>query len=330
MIGVVTDPDLAQLAAANRSGVAVLIPCFNEEASIQKVVSDFRAALPSADIYVYDNNSTDRTAELARAAGATVRTETRQGKGNVVRRMFADIDAEVYVMADGDDTYDSACAAALVRKLVEDQLDMVTGTRVTDWDSYRPGHRFGNVLLTTIVRVVFGPHATDMLSGYRVFSRRFVKTFPMLSGGFEIETELTVHALEMRMPLGEVKTQYKDRSEGSVSKLSTFKDGFKILGLIGRLVKEERPLQFFSGIASLLFLLAIGIATPIILTYYETGLVPRFPTAILATGLVVVSFLSLACGLILDTVTRGRREAKRIAYLGQKAPDPTLLGALVS
>lgn len=330
MIGVMAEPDLAQLAATSRSGVAVLIPCFNEEASIEKVVSDFRAALPGADIYVYDNNSTDRTAELARAAGATVKTESRQGKGNVVRRMFADVDAEIYVMADGDDTYDAACAGALVRKLIEDQLDMVTGTRVTDWDSYRPGHRFGNVLLTTIVRVVFGPHATDMLSGYRVFSRRFVKSFPLLSGGFEIETELTVHALEMRMPLGEVKTQYKDRSEGSFSKLSTFKDGFKILGLIGRLVKEERPLQFFSGIAGLLFLLAIGIATPIVLTYYETGLVPRFPTAILATGLVVVSFLSLACGLILDTVTRGRREAKRIAYLGQKAPAAALLGALGS
>ncbi|WP_309646296.1 hypothetical protein, partial [Phenylobacterium sp.] len=221
---------------------------------------------------------------------------------------------------DGDDTYDAESARLLVDRLVADQLDMVTGTRVTDWTSYRAGHRFGNILLTTIVRVVFGPHATDMLSGYRVFSRRFVKTFPMLSGGFEIETELTVHALEMRMPLGEEKTAYKDRGEGSVSKLSTFRDGFKILGIIGRLVKEERPLLFFSLIAFGLFALAVGLAAPIVYTYYETGLVPRFPTAILATGLVIVSFLSLACGLILDTVTRGRREAKRIAYLAQRAP----------
>ncbi len=305
---------------AQAPSIAVLIPCYNEEASIGQVIARFATALPGAQIYVYDNNSTDRTAEIARGAGAIVRTETRQGKGNVVRRMFADVEADAYVMVDGDDTYEAERAGELVEKLFAEQFDMVTGTRVTDWQVYRRGHRFGNVLLTSIVRVVFGPHATDMLSGYRVFSRRFVKTFPLLSGGFEIETELTVHALEMRMPLGEVQTQYRDRGPGSVSKLSTFRDGFRILGLIGRMVKEERPLLFFSGIGALLALASIILGLPVVLTYYETGLVPRFPTAILATGLAILAALSTACGLVLDTVTRGRREMKRLKYLEYSAP----------
>lgn len=301
--------------------IAVLVPCYNEEASIEAVVRDFKAALPSATIYVYDNNSKDRTSEIARAAGAVVRREPLQGKGNVVRRMFADIEADVYVMVDGDDTYHAPSAGKLVAKLLDEKLDMVNGARVTDWENYRAGHRLGNVMLTTLVTMVFGKRTDDLLSGYRVFSRRFVKSFPVLAGGFEIETELVVHALEMSMPLGEVETPYKDRAPGSVSKLSTFRDGFRILWMIGKLIKEERPMQSFGLIAVLLALISVIIAVPLFITYYETGLVPRFPTAVLATGLGLLSFLSLTCGLILDTVTRGRREMKRLRYLEIPAPD---------
>jgi glycosyltransferase involved in cell wall biosynthesis len=301
--------------------IAVLVPCYNEEASIEAVVRDFKAALPTATIYVYDNNSKDRTSEIARAAGAVVRREPLQGKGNVVRRMFADIEADVYVMVDGDDTYHAPSAGKLVAKLLDEKLDMVNGARVTDWENYRAGHRLGNVMLTTLVTMVFGKRTDDLLSGYRVFSRRFVKSFPVLAGGFEIETELVVHALEMSMPLGEVETPYKDRAPGSVSKLSTFRDGFRILWMIGKLIKEERPMQSFGLIAVLLALISIIIAVPLFITYYETGLVPRFPTAVLATGLGLLSFLSLTCGLILDTVTRGRREMKRLRYLEIPAPD---------
>ncbi|WP_029014342.1 glycosyltransferase family 2 protein [Niveispirillum irakense] len=301
--------------------IAVLVPCYNEEASIEAVVRDFKAALPTATIYVYDNNSKDRTSEIARAAGAVVRREPLQGKGHVVRRMFADIEADVYVMVDGDDTYHAPSAPALVAKLLDEKLDMVNGARVTDWETYRAGHRLGNVMLTSLVTVVFGKRTDDLLSGYRVFSRRFVKSFPVLAGGFEIETELVVHALEMSMPLGEVETPYKDRAPGSVSKLSTFRDGFRILWMIGKLIKEERPMQSFGIIAALFAILSICIAFPLFVTYYETGLVPRFPTAVLATGLGLLSFLSLTCGLILDTVTRGRREMKRLKYLEVPAPD---------
>lgn len=301
--------------------IAVLVPCYNEEASIEAVVRDFKAALPTATIYVYDNNSKDRTSEIARAAGAVVRREPLQGKGNVVRRMFADIEADVYVMVDGDDTYHAPSAGKLVAKLLDEKLDMVNGARVTDWENYRAGHRLGNVMLTTLVTMVFGKRTDDLLSGYRVFSRRFVKSFPVLAGGFEIETELVVHALEMSMPLGEVETPYKDRAPGSVSKLSTFRDGFRILWMIGKLIKEERPMQSFAIIAALLALISVIIAVPLFITYYETGLVPRFPTAVLATGLGLLSFLSLTCGLILDTVTRGRREMKRLRYLEIPAPD---------
>jgi glycosyltransferase involved in cell wall biosynthesis len=298
-----------------RVELAVLVPCYNEETTIEKVVADFRSHLPQATVYVYDNNSTDRTVEIARAAGAIVRRETRQGKGNVVRRMFADIDAEVYVMVDGDDTYEAAAAPRLIAELLDNQLDMVTGAREAAWEHYRRGHRFGNVLLTSLVTIVFGRMTDDMLSGYRVFSRRFVKSFPLLTTGFEIETELTVHALDMRMPIGELKTAYSDRPEGSTSKLSTFRDGFRILAMIGILIKEERPLAFFGALAATLFLVAVALAIPIVITYHQTGLVPRFPTAILATGMVILGVLCGACGMILDTVTHGRREAKRMKYL---------------
>lgn len=301
--------------------IAVLVPCYNEEASIEAVVRDFKAALPTATVYVYDNNSKDRTSEIAAAAGAVVRREPLQGKGNVVRRMFADIEADIYVMVDGDDTYHAPSAPKLVAKLLDEKLDMVNGARVTDWETYRAGHRLGNVMLTTLVTMVFGKRTDDLLSGYRVFSRRFVKSFPVLAGGFEIETELVVHALEMSMPLGEVETPYKDRAPGSVSKLSTFRDGFRILWMIGKLIKEERPMQSFGLIALVLALVSIVFAVPLFITYYETGLVPRFPTAVLATGLGLLSFLSLTCGLILDTVTRGRREMKRLRYLDIPAPD---------
>jgi hypothetical protein len=302
--------------------IAVLVPCYNEEAAIGQVVRDFRAALPEATIYVYDNNSRDRTVLVAAEAGAIVRHETLQGKGNVVRRMFADVEADVYVMVDGDDTYHAASAPALIHKLLSEHLDMVNGARVTEIEAaYRPGHRFGNILLTSLVTIVFGRRTADMLSGYRVFSRRFVKSFPTLSKGFEIETELTVHALEMRMPITEVATPYKDRPPGSVSKLSTFRDGFRILFMIGKLVKEERPLEFFSIVAALLALIAVVLIVPIVITFFETGLVPRLPTAVLSMGLMILAFLALAAGLILDTVTRGRREMKRIAYLAHPAPQ---------
>jgi glycosyltransferase involved in cell wall biosynthesis len=296
--------------------IAVLIPCYNEETAIARVVADFRAALPAARVYVYDNNSRDRTVEVARAAGAIVRAERLQGKGNVVRRMLSDVDADVYVMVDGDATYDAPSAAAMVRKLVEEELDMVVGSRVdTRLDAYRPGHRSGNAVLTWFVSYLFGKRFSDILSGYRIFSRRFAKSFPALSSGFEIETELTIHALELRMPAAEVPTPYGIRPEGSQSKLKTYSDGFRILWLILLLFKNEKPFQFFGVIAGALALASIGLAIPVVLTYVETGLVPRLPTAILATGLMIVAFLSLTCGLVLDTVTRGRREMKRFAYL---------------
>lgn len=300
----------------NNIEIAVLVPCYNEEAAIAGVVNDFRKVLPQASIYVYDNNSTDGTVEAARAAGAVVRSEQLQGKGNVVRRMFADIEADVYVMVDGDNTYDAGDAPSLIAKLVEESLDLVNSKRVhTESEAYRPGHQFGNVLLTSLVATIFGKRFEDMLSGYKVFSRRFVKSFPSLSSGFEIETELTVHALELRMPVAEVETRYGTRPEGSESKLSTYTDGFRILKTIAILIKEERPLQFFSGLFGVFFVGSIVLAIPVLTTYLETGLVPRFPTAILATGMMLLAFMSLACGLILDTVTRGRQELKRLQYL---------------
>jgi glycosyltransferase involved in cell wall biosynthesis len=298
--------------------IAVLVPCFNEEAAVASVVGGFRKALPSAQVYVYDNNSRDRTAEVARAAGAEVRSERRQGKGHVVRRMFADIDADVYVLVDGDATYDAPSAPGMVERLLNDHLDMVVGLRVDqEQAAYRRGHRAGNWLLTSFLSSVFGQAFTDILSGYRVFSRRFVKSFPVLSDGFEIETELTVHALELAMPVAEIETPYYARLEGSVSKLNTWRDGFRILGTILRLYRSEKPLRFFTFIGLFLALVAIGLAIPLAVTYLEEGVVPRVPTAILSTGLMIVAVLLVSSGLVLDTVTRGRREMKLLNYLSQ-------------
>jgi glycosyltransferase involved in cell wall biosynthesis len=300
--------------------VVVLIPCYNEEVAIAQVVREFAAALPEALIYVYDNNSSDGTKEAAGAAGAIVRTETLQGKGHVVRRMFSDIEADAYVLVDGDGTYEAATAPGMVHRLLEEQLDMVNGQRVEVMEegpvgAYRHGHRIGNVVLTGLVRAVFGDRIKDMLSGYRVFSRRFVKTFPALASGFETETEFTIHALDMLMPLAEMPTRYRARPPGSASKLRTYSDGIRILNTIIKLVKEERPLQFFSITGLVLLLCALSLALPVLVTYLQTGLVPRLPTAVLSLGLVMMAMLSFTCGLILDSVARGRREAKRLAYL---------------
>ena len=300
--------------------IAVLVPCFNEEAAVATVVSDFRKALPAAEIFVYDNNSKDRTIEVARAAGATVRSERRQGKGHVVRRMFADVDADIYVLVDGDATYDAPSAPRMIDRLINEHLDMVVGFRVDQSvAAYRPGHRTGNWMLTSFLSTVFGQAFKDILSGYRVFSRRFVKSFPVLSDGFEIETELSVHALELALPVTEVETPYYARPEGSVSKLNTWRDGFRILGTILKLYRSEKPLRFFTVIGVFLVLVSIGLAVPVVITYLEEGLVPRLPTAVLSMGLMIVAVLSVTSGLVLDTVTRGRREMKLLAYLSQPA-----------
>jgi glycosyltransferase involved in cell wall biosynthesis len=296
--------------------IAVIVPCHNEEGAIESVVSDFKKYMPSAKIYVYNNNSTDNTVGVAKKAGAVVREEMLPGKGNVVRRMFSDVEADIYIMVDGDDTYDASVSPDLVNHLIQHDLDMVNGARVTEiTEAYRFGHKFGNWLLTTLVSRIFGKRFEDMLSGYRVFSRRFVKSFPALSSGFEIETELTIHALELKMPVGEVETQYKDRAEGTESKLRTYSDGIRILKTIALLVKEERPFQFFSLISVVLVVFSLVVGWPVISEYIETGLVPKFPSAILASGLMILSFLTFACGLILDTVTLGRKEIKRMCYL---------------
>lgn len=301
--------------------LAVLIPCFNEAEAIAQVIADFRAALPTSTIYVYDNNSTDDTKARALQAGAIVRTETLQGKGNVVRRMFADIEAEVYVLVDGDGTYEAASATEMVERLLSNSLDMVNGARVATTDrAYRPGHMFGNKVMTGAVAAIFGNRIQDMLSGYRVFSRRFVKSFPALASGFETETELTVHALELRLPIAEIPTPYRDRPPGSKSKLNTFRDGFRILRTIVYLVKEERPMMFFSSVALLLFVSSLILGWPVVATFIETGLVPRLPTAVLAMGAMILSAVSFVTGLILDTVTLSRREMKRLHYLGLQGP----------
>ncbi|HEY1941281.1 MAG TPA: glycosyltransferase family 2 protein [Roseiarcus sp.] len=301
---------------------AVLIPCHNEAATIARVVADFRAALCHADIYVYDNNSTDSTAQTASAAGAVTRHEPRQGKGNVVRRMFADIEADVYVLVDGDATYDPASAPDMVHCLIEQNLDMVVGKRRAEGTAgaYRAGHEFGNRLLTAVVAWTFGGRFEDMLSGYRVLSRRFVKSFPALATGFETETELTVHALSLKLPVAEVETAYFARPLGSSSKLQTYRDGARILATIGKLLKEERPLAFFSAIAAVAATFSILLSVPIFVTYAKTGLVPRFPTAIAATGVMILAFLSLASAFILDSVRHGRLETRRLFYLRLPAP----------
>jgi glycosyltransferase involved in cell wall biosynthesis len=305
--------------------IAVLVPCYNEAAAIAKVVGDFRAALPRATVYVYDNNSTDDTAAVARNAGAEVRRETRRGKGNVVRRMFQDIEADIYIMVDGDDTYDASVAPQLVDKLVSENLDMLVGKRIeTHEAAYRAGHRLGNRVLTGLVAWLFGAQIEDMLSGYRVFSRRFVKSFPSSSREFEIETELTVHALQMRMTLAEVPTNYKERPPGSTSKLRTFRDGWRILVTIMNLMRNERPLLFFSLIGLIVTLVAVVLGVPVLTEYLDTGLVRRFPTAILCSGLGIVAVVCIATGLILDLVAHVRRESKLLAYLRFPAPSAQL------
>ncbi len=302
--------------------VAVLVPCYNEEAAIAKVVTDFRAALPQATVYVYDNNSRDQTMARAAHAGAVVRCERRQGKGNVVRRMFADIDADIYVLVDGDDTYDASAADDMVDRLVEEGVDLLTARRIhTQASAYRPGHVFGNKLLTGLTAMLFNVHMPDMLSGYRVFSRRFVKSFPFTAEGFAIETELTIHAVRLMMPMAEMDTAYKERPVGSVSKLSTFRDGFRILGMIFYLVREERPLLFFAVQAFLFAAVSLLIGIPVVTEFLATGQVPRLPTAVLSMGLMVIAVLAATAGLILDTVTRGRWEAKRMAYLAIPGPQ---------
>jgi hypothetical protein len=309
-----------ELPAADpaRPRIAVLIPCFNEEAAVATVIADFRKALPSAQIFVYDNNSTDRTAAVARDAGAEVRCERRQGKGHVVRRMFADIDADIYLLVDGDATYDAASAPSMIERLQADRLDMVVGFRVDhSVAAYRLGHRTGNRLLTSFLATVFGEAFKDILSGYRVFSRRFVKSFPVLCDGFEIETELSVHALELALPVAEIETPYYARPPGSFSKLNTWRDGFRILGTILKLYRSEKPLRFFGAIGCFLSLVSIAMAIPVMVTYFEQGLVPRLPTAVLSMGLMILAVLSVSSGLVLDTVTRGRREMKLLAYLSQ-------------
>ena len=316
------DPGASKSTSEQQHKIAVIIPCFNEAHSIAEVVLGFKSVLPSAKIYVFDNNSTDETVAIAGAAGALIRREMLQGKGHVVRRMFADVDADAYVMADGDSTYDPSYAADMVDRLFKERLDMVVGTRIASQvAAYRPGHRFGNYLLTFAVANLFGKRFSDMLSGYRVFSRRFVKSFPAMSSGFEIETELTIHALELQLPVAEVATPYRIRVTGSSSKLRTYVDGFKILRLIVFLYKNERPFQFFSAIAGAFIAVALALGIPLVITFLETGLVLRQPTAILATGFVLLSALSFVSGLILDTVTRGRREMRRLAYLAVPPAD---------
>ncbi len=303
------------------ANIAVLVPCYNEEAAIGTVVRDFKKHLPGAGIYVYDNNSKDRTIERAREAGAIVRSETRQGKGNVVRRMFADVEADIYIMVDGDDTYDASAAPKLARKLIEEGLDIVSGRRIaTRTGAYRPGHVFGNRLLTGLTALLFQVELHDMLTGYRVMSRRFVKSFPFTAEGFGIETELSVHAVRLMMPFAEVDTPYKERPAGSVSKLNTWRDGFRILFTIAGLVREERPVLFFTSIFAVLAAASLFVGIPVIREYFETGLVPRLPSAVLAVGLMLLGFLSLMSGIILDTVTQGRWENKRMAYLAIPGP----------
>ncbi|MDQ2084745.1 glycosyltransferase family 2 protein [Xanthobacteraceae bacterium Astr-EGSB] len=304
--------------------VAVLVPAFNEGLTIESVVTEFANCLPQATIYVYDNNSTDHTVEAAKAAGATVRTEKRQGKGNVVRRMFADIDADIYLMVDGDATYDATAAPRLIAELLSGPYDMVNAARVARHDqAYRSGHLLGNRLLTNLVRYTFGNATDDMLSGYKAFSNRYAKSFPAMSRGFEIETELVVHALQLRMPLSEIEAPYKERPVGSMSKLNTYRDGFRILRLIGFLIKEERPMAFFCILSVIMAFLSITVGTPVIIEFLETGLVPRLPTAVLAVSLMLSALLSVSCGFILDSVARGRREIKRLAYLQLRPPCHT-------
>lgn len=303
--------------------VAILLPCYNEEVTIAKVIGDFHAALPDAAIYVYDNNSKDCTAKVAREAGAIVRSESLQGKGHVVRRMFRDVDADFYLMADGDDTYEAGLAPEMLQLAMSGPFDLINCIRLEVGDAaYRGGHRFGNRLLTGVVRRIFGNRVRDMLSGYKVFSRRYVKSFPALSHGFDIETELTVHALELAMPVAHVRGAYRGRPEGSESKLRTYRDGWRILMLIFKLVRHERPMFFFGLVAFVLIAVALILIAPIVEQYFQTGLVPRLPTAVLSTGIMLLAFLSLTTGIVLDTVSRGRREVRMLTYLQYSVFSP--------
>ena len=304
--------------------IAAIVPCYNEEVAIGTVVRDLKAAVPGIEVYVYDNNSSDRTSEVAREAGAIVRFEPRKGKGNVVRRAFADVEADVYLMIDGDDTYDATAAPEMIDLLLRENLDHVLGCREDDKDNsaYRPGHAQGNKMFNKLVGFLFGEPVTDMLSGYRIFSRRFVKSFPALSRQFEIETELTVHSMALRVPQREFGVGFKDRPEGSESKLSTFKDGFRILSLIGRLIAHERPMAFYSVLSLLFMLLALLLGLPVVWDFMLTGFVPRLPTAVLASSLVIISGLSFMVGLIQSGIQKSRREAMRLAYLQLSPVSP--------
>ncbi|MGB3627358.1 MAG: glycosyltransferase [Henriciella sp.] len=302
--------------------IAVVLPCYNEAATIAAVIDSFRQSLPAADIYVFDNNSTDATADIARRAGAIVRTETRQGKGYVVRRIFADVEADIYVMADGDGTYDASLAPTLIELMKRNHVDMVVGTRAdVTRDAGRGGHAFGNKIFNKLFNLMFGRQFTDIFSGYRVFSRRFVKSFPAVSGGFEIETEMSVHSCQIGVPTLERPTPYGVRPDDSASKLKTFRDGFRILGMFVTLAKETRPAAFFGAIGLLMTLAALVLSAPLAITYLQTGLVPRFPTAILAMGLVLIGTVAAVCGLILDSLARARVEAKRSVFLSYPAAD---------
>jgi glycosyltransferase involved in cell wall biosynthesis len=302
--------------------IAAIVPCHNEAPAIHKVVTDLKAAVPGIHVYVYDNNSSDGTDEEARRAGAEVRYEHTKGKGNVIRRAFGDIDADVYLMIDGDDTYDAAAAPEMIRTLLEGPYDHILGVRQDDPSStaYRPGHEAGNRAFNRVVGRLFGTPVSDMLSGYRVMSRRFVKSFPALSREFETETELTVHVMNLRVPHTEVPVGFRDRAEGTESKLNTYSDGFKILSLIAHLIRFERPVLFHGLIGAVFALVALVLAIPLFVEYGKTGLVPRFPTAFLAASLMVIAFLTWILGFILEGITRLRRETSRLNYLTYSAP----------
>lgn len=307
--------------------IAVILPCYNEEVAIAQTISEFKAAIPQATVYVFDNASSDNTAEVATRAGAVVHKVDYRGKGNVVRRMFSNVDADVYIMADGDATYDATMAAEMVEHLIVNNLDMVNGARKhTESEAYRPGHQFGNWMLTALVQIFFGKQFKDLLSGYRVFSRRFVKSFPAKSRGFEIETELTVHALQLRMPTDEIQTVYRARPVDSISKLSTYSDGLRILKMIGFLVKEEKPLAFFTSLSVVILIPSMFLFVSVLFEYFDTGAVARFPSLFVSLSGFVISVLSLVCALILDTISNGRREARHLLYLQYNAPQKPMLG----
>lgn len=318
----IREPAVFDAEAAGNPRIAAIVPCYNEEAAIAKVVTDLHTAVPSMDIYAYDNNSTDRTAEVAGAAGAIVLHEYHKGKGNVVRRAFADIDADIYVMIDGDDTYETNDLPAMIDLLLSGPFDHVLGCRQDDKkdSSYRPGHATGNKVFNKLVSNIFGEKVTDMFSGYRVFSRRFVKSFPATSREFEIETELTVHNMSLRVPNAEYPCGFRTRAEGTESKLNTFSDGLKILNLIVRLIRHERPVFFYGIWATVSMVLGLVVGIPVIVQFSQTHLVPKLPSALLATGLVLIALVMWMLGQIMDGMRRNRSEVARLLYLGYKAP----------